>query len=95
MFRMASLVVTGALSTLWLFGGEPAVAAEEQVEKQAREECRELLREEGFQDIDFDDLRSRDDGDTVVIEVEAEGEESPPRLGAALRPPALCSLRAA
>lgn len=82
MLRRASFVVAGALSTLWLLGGQTAFAAEEQIEKQAREECRELLREGGFEDIDFDDMRSRDDGDTLVIEVEAEakgGEESEQR----------------
>jgi hypothetical protein len=71
-FISCAAYVAAALGALWLAGATPADAAEEQVAQQAREECRELLREQGFRDIDFDDMRLRDEGETVVIEVEAE-----------------------
>ena len=69
-----------ALGIPWLAGATPAGAAEERVAQQAREECRELLREQGFRDIDFDDMRLRDEGETVVIEVEAERRDNQRQL---------------
>ena len=68
----AAACAAAAHGTMLLASAGPAHAAEEQVAQQAREECRELLREQGFRDIDFDDMRLRDEGETVVIEVEAE-----------------------
>jgi hypothetical protein len=42
--------------------------------KRAKEACRELLKDRGFKNIDLSDMRTVDDGDNIVLEVDAKRE---------------------
>ncbi len=74
--RAAAVCAVIALGALWVADAGPARAQDDKEEaaQRAREACRELLREEGFEDIDLDDMRRRDEGATIVFEVTAESE---------------------
>ena len=70
--RATAVCAVVALGAVW--GGDPGPAWAQEAAEQAAEACRELLREEGFEDVDLDDMRRRDEGETIVFEVAAERE---------------------
>ena len=74
--RAAAVCAVAALGAVWGGGPGPAWAQDDKEEaaQQAAEACRERLREEGFEDVDLDDMRRRDEGETIVFEVAAERE---------------------
>jgi len=79
-FRIAAVAVVGIA---WAVAVAPAHAANSSatkssdVDSRARAECRDLLTDRGFKDIKESDLRSRDEGNRILVNLigERRGDE--------------------
>jgi hypothetical protein len=63
-------VLAAALGAAWLMAASPAQAGG--AKSEAKEECRDVLSDKGYDDIDIDKAKKRDGGDKVVVKGQAE-----------------------
>ena len=63
-------VFAAALGAAWLVAASPVQAAG--AKSEAKEECRDVLSDKGYDDVDINKANKRDGGDKVVVKGQAE-----------------------
>jgi hypothetical protein len=63
-------VLAAALGAAWLIAADPVQAGG--AKSEAKEECRDVLADKGYDDVDIDKTKKRAGGDKVVVRGEAE-----------------------